>query len=276
MNELVFLVVGLTILGGWAMFVVIAITIHDIRSINLEKALRRHPHARRWRRRPMITINYDAIPSATSTQSLQQGGYRNIRIEEDGQAELSLQMGADDILHRLALRDANSYLQYRPTARFVEIMPQLAFPQTTRQFFAAYRTLALAPFVKVHAVMNTNTLARHWPVLLREHTLPTWRERFYTLAAWMIAVTHLLLFLYIGYVSTVAGQVHYLLVYLAVFGLWLLWSITSYPRLSVRQRLAYMLLAPASLGYFLWRIFAAPFALLWLLRPRITRRRVLS
>jgi hypothetical protein len=245
MIELIFLATALLVLGGWAIIVMASITIADIKTINLERSLRQHPHARKWR----------------------------------GVTKLRKKLQMDEAGSRISKKDirfAQARFQNDDSIRFVEIIPQLEFPQTTRQFFAAYRMITLAPFIRVRATLDVRSSDAFWPTLTNKNLKTTKFEKLYTSGLVILTTFNLALILYTGYIAIVVGLPDYLLGYGVIFGLWLAWSITNHPLLVWRQKVAYLFLAPASFGYFVWRALAAPFAPLRRVDIRPLLRRVLS
>lgn len=234
MSEQVFLWFSLGIIGAWICLVIVAITLYDLRTIRQEKALRKHPYARRWRRKP-----------ATIMQHV-----------------------GKNTLSKTSLRDAKHQLQYRPHARFVEIIPPQQFPEATRQFFAAYKRFADMPLIKLRSVLNVQPLAHNWPTVSRQPQLAMKRDYIYPAAGWVLAVCHIWLLLYATYIAIAASDVAYLMAYMSLFGVWLGWSIMSYPQLGMVQKISYLLLMPAAFGFFLWRIVSAPFRPLRFIRIR--------
>jgi len=245
MIEIAFLVFCAVVLGGWAIGTVVLITTYDLKTIELEKSLRRHPHARKWR-------------GVTSLR-------KNLVLREHGRT-------ASEQSVRFALKR----FQSDPRTRFVEIIPRLEFPQTLRGFFAAYHEIVLAPFIKVRAAANVHPAHQHWPTLSRKIRSKNRLDRWYGAYAWLIHVTNLMLLSYIGNIGINLDQPDFLLAYMSIFGLWLAWSISNHPLLHWRQKMVYLLLAPASLGYFLWRAVGAPFAPLRKIPLFHLLRRVLS
>jgi hypothetical protein len=225
MSEQLLLWFSLGMIGAWVSLVIVAITLYDVRAIRQEKALRKHPYARRWRRKPATSIQYVG----------------------------------ENVLPKVSLRDAKHQLQYQPHARFVEIIPPQQFPEVTRQFFAMYRRFADMPLIKLRSILNTRSSLHNWPMVSRQPQRVMKRDYMYPAAGWVVAVCHIWLLFYVTYVAVAAGDIAYLVTYISLFCLWLGWSIMNYPQLAMVQRIGYLLLIPASLSYFLWRVFAALF-----------------
>jgi hypothetical protein len=245
MIEIIFLILCALVIGSWFIAIITLITLHDVKTINLEKALHRHPHARKWR------------------------GVTKLRAK-------LIYSENDRFLSQTSVRFALSRFQADTTTRFVEIIPRLEFPETVSGFFAAYHEIALTPFIKVRAVADIMPNVRRWPLFTRQDHATNWRDTWYGAYVWLLHVTNLVLLLYVSYVAFGADQPDFLMAYMTAFGLWLAWSITNHPLLVWRQKIAYLLLAPASFGYFLWRVFVAPFAPLRKIPLVPTIRRVLS
>lgn len=265
----------LGVVGMWFFLVIAAISLYDIRTIRREKMMRRHPHARRWRSRPFIAAQYYGKPSDESLRSLHAGSYRHMAIDYQLH-DLTLHLPGSTVLPKTALHDANSQLLYRPSLRFIEIIPLQRFPETTRQFFAAYHSFAIMPFIKLRSVLNIRPLTREWPIIIRQPSDRKGRDYAYTAASWILALCNIMLLSYTAYIAVFASQLLYLALYAGMFGLWLSWSIMNHPWLSATQKIGYLLLAPASLGFFVWRVLVAPLRPLRLVRRRAYPQRVLS
>jgi len=245
MIEIILLLMVAVILSSWALLTIVTITIADLRTIALERSLRRYPHARKWR------------------------GVSRLKKQLDF-------YGDKHTVPRHTIRFALARFQANPSLRFVELLPQLMFPRTTKQFFDTYRTIALAPFVRFRSVMNIRSPHQHWLLLARPNIGRTRREYAYPAAIWLLTVLNATLLAYISFIAAL-GEAQYLLGYLSVFTLWLAWSICTYPDLTISHKITYLLLAPASLGYLLWRVIANLFApLQQLCRAALRRRSMLS
>ncbi|MDB5183571.1 MAG: hypothetical protein JWO07_252 [Candidatus Saccharibacteria bacterium] len=229
MIELAFLALAVVVLGSFAVMVFAAITVSDLKTIAIEKALQLHPHARKWR-------------GVTSLR-------KNLLFQQD-----------ERFIGPKTIRFALARFQANPILRFVEIIPRLEFPQTMHEFFAAYHQIALAPFIKVRALLNVHTRQQNWPTFAQKDLAPSFLDRLYPLYVWLVNVINLALFIYVANIAIALDQPDYLMAYMTAFGLWLAWSITNHPGLVWRQKIAYLILAPASFVYFLWRILAAPFS----------------
>ena len=243
MNEIMLLLIVAITLSAWTLFVISTLTVADLRTVALEKALRRHPHARKWR------------------------GVTKLRAQ--------LQLNGDEkLVSRPAMRFALARFQANPSTRFVEILPRVTFPQTTAQFFAAYRTFALAPFVKIRSIMSIRS-SQQWPILTQPDIAKGRRERYYAVGVWLLSCINIVLLAYVCLIATL-GETSYLLFYIGGFMFWLAWSICNYPGIAPTQKVVYLLLMPISFGYFLGRAAYAPLTALRLVRLLIVRRPVLS
>ncbi len=229
MIEMIFLLCCAVIIGSWFVAVVLLITLRDLRIIALENERRRHPYARKWR-------------GVTRLR-------RKLRVHGDEQS-----------VPQKSFRFALAQFQANPAARFVEMIPYLAFPTTLQGLFVAYHSIALSPFIKVRAAANILPTSERWPQLKTRKRITGRLDAYYGLYVWLLQATNLLILLYVSYLMFAADQSGFLLAYIMAFGVWLAWSITNHPLLVWRQKVAYLVLAPTSFGYFLWRVIVAPFA----------------
>ena len=225
-NEIIFLLIVTATLSIWTLLVTVTLTIADLQTIALEKSLRRHPHSRKWR------------------------GTTKLR------AQLHL-YGDEKMLSRSTMRFALARFQAKPSLQFVEILPPINTPQTVRQLFGMYHMIARAPFVKLRAVLHIEPTNKRWPILSTENSVKMARW-WYSAILCVLSIMNLSVLLYVGFVTTL-GEPTYLLAYLAIFALWLGWSIYSYPSITVQQKLVLISLLPVSFGYFFWLAVTAPF-----------------
>jgi len=249
MSELILFCLGFV--GAWLCLVIVTVTLYDLQTIHQEKVRRAHPHARRWRHRPYVAVH------GTAPQQLHRQ-YRHV-VTSDQPHNLVLFLRHDSTLPPTALRDAASHLYDQPKARFVELIPLQRFPTTTRQFFATYASFADLPLVKLRDVLRVRPTTGNRPFIARSPLAGTYRDHSYATLAWLLGCCNIILLLYVAYVAVAAGQYSYLAAYISMFSLWLAWAIVSHPWLNTWQKLAYIVLMPASFGYLFWRAASAPF-----------------
>jgi hypothetical protein len=256
-------VIIISLIGAVALLAtIIGITLHDVRLIKLDKEFHRHPYARRWRKRPIVSIVINKEPSSACMASIRKNNYRKLEIVSNGNevhGELLLSISSDTVITQTAISQAVRQFNANPSMRSFEIIPVLESPQTIREFFRVYHRIALAPFVAARAGLGVTLPSSSWPLMTNLRTTPmSQRTRLYLVLRWLAAVANLYTLVYAGYIAVVLYQPEFLLMYLAAFGFWLLWAISRYQQLRFRDKLIYLLLAPASLIYFVVRSLVTP------------------
>lgn len=229
----------------WLLFVIIGITAHDVRLIRQDREYRRHTQARRWRKRPLVSIVYDDVPTQKSLSSIHSNQYSNLQIINSSHVvigEIIVHLSADTVINRTAIRSAVRQYNYYPSQKNIELVPVLEQPKTLRQFFRTYQLIAVSPFIAVRSGLMISAIQSHTYVSLR----------------WIIQVANLLTLVYISYIAAALYQPEYLLLYLVGFSLWILFALFTYPGLSTSEKITYLLLAPATVGYFLVNSIVAP------------------
>ncbi len=273
--ETALIIIAGCILAISSIATIVGITIYDIHAIRLDKQFRRHPHARRWRNRPLVSVVIDGEPSVASLASIRRNNYRKVEIVADGQpvnGQLVLSLAPDAVIERTTISQAVRQFNNQASKSQVETIPVLQPPQTLRQFFHNYYLIASAPFIAVRTGLGIKQPYSPWPVIVRLQSAGMTRQtRLYIAFRWLTHIANLAVLLYVGYVAVVLYQPEFLLMYLAGFGLWMVWAISSYRYLSFGQKITYLLLAPASLIYFAFRCLTAPFRLKQYLRFITTR-----
>lgn len=241
---------------------VIGITLSDIRSLRLNSDFRRHPHARRFRQRPLVSVVIDGEPTDDSLKSIRRSNYRKHEIitnEKVINGQLLLTITPDTILERTAISRAVRQFNNDSSMHMIEIMPVLQSPQTVRQFFHFYHKIASAPFITARAGLAVTLPRSSWPVLANlEMTAVTRRTRIYLIMRWLAGIANLYTLVYVGYIAVVLYQPEFFLMYLGTFGAWMLWAMSRYQQLRFRDKLFYLVLAPASLIYFALRSLFTP------------------
>ena len=261
--ELAFFVGAGTIGIAWLLITIIGVTIHDIRVVAFMREQRQHPHARRWRTRPLVSVIYADEPSDDQLSTIAKSNHKKheiVKVGKKARGQMLLTLPNNDVLANDSLRNAVRKIQYYVSHRRVEIVPVFRSPQTITELFSLYKRLALLPFVSFREAMNITTAPSLWPVLSDKNTyVPTWRDTTYATTKWIVSVTNLAVLCYICFFAFMTAQPDLLLLYVAGFGLWMLWSIASYPYFSFTQKLTLFALSPISLWYFGYLALRAPF-----------------
>jgi hypothetical protein len=250
------------------MFMIIAIatmvglTLYDIREIRLDDQAQRHPYARAFRSRPLVSVLVEDHATEACLRSIRESDYRKTEIifpGEEARGKLWMALPSDVVICRTAISTAVRRFNTDPTLGFVELTAVVQPPKTLRQLFRAFRLVAQAPFISVRTAFRITPGRTPRPLIYKPDTLlRRWPTRVYQLAHWVIAVINVVALLYIAYVAVVLGQSALLLDYTAGFCLWLVWSIWQYPFFSLQQRISYTLLAPVSFCYFIFVSLRAP------------------
>ena len=240
----------------------IGTTLRDIQIVRLERAYRQHPYARQFRERPLVSIVIDGEPSDACLKSIRHGDYNKIQIVTNGQTidgDFILTLSPDTRLERTAISRAVRELNSDPRLGLIELLPALRQPQSTPELFRAYRHIAASPFMAARAGLHVTLPHSSAPTLMRltTHTLRI-RTRLYLIGRWLVQIIAILSLVYTMYLAIMLYQPEFLLIYLAVFGVWLIWAIVSYRHFSLRQKLIYLALAPASIVSFLYLCIRAP------------------
>jgi hypothetical protein len=263
--ELVFIIIVGSILATSSIVIIVGITIHDIHAIRLDQQFSRHPHARRWRKRPLVSIVINGEPSTACAVSIRRSNYRKVEIIAAGRSikgALIFSLAPDTVLDHSAISQAVKQFNNSLSKSQVEMTPVLRSPQTLRQFFHNYYVIASAPFIAVRAGLGIRQPYSSWPMIVRLQLADTTRwTHLYIAFRWLTHVANLTVLLYVSYIAVVLYQPEFLLMYLAGFVLWMIWAIVRYRHLSFVQKITYLLLAPASLIYFAVRCLTAPFRL---------------
>lgn len=228
-------------------------TFHDIRSIRLQRDKTRHPHARRWRHRPLIHI--------TSPQQIDIAGmkrqYRNIVASTPNSPskdnytllmKMTQTLPSAEILHAVQQLQAQSYLSS------IVLIPTLPSPSSLLQLLTHFRLIYATPLASARSGLGINTYSP-LPTLVRPaHTitlyLQIWRI-LYELTAYMCKLASLLVIGYAVLTAHMLAQPLLALVVLCCFLSYSTYAIWQYRLLSRRQKIIYIALSPVSIGYLL-------------------------
>lgn len=250
--------------------VIIGISLHDIRQIKLDGRFQCNPNSRIWRKRPFISVVIDGEPTQECLDSLKHSNYHNMKIITDNEYlvdGLVLSIARNTILKRTAVSSAVRQLNGNPSLNVIEITAIYSSPKTLNQLFRLFWQITSMPFVSTRDGLNVTSARSTWPTIscinigasINHH-------RIYAALSWLTKLANLATLLYVSYIAVILHQPEYLLLYLAVFGLWLLWTIVSYPYINLYQKAAYLFLSPLCLSYFVYRCSSAPFRFLRFLR----------
>lgn len=246
----------------WLAFVVTGITYDDLRHIRLERALRHHPFARRWRQRPTVSVVLrEGGGSDAARRSLKNGSYRKYMVVQNRNEPhdaITLFLDADTTLPKTAIIDAVHRFAHSPNLTSVEIPPVIPLPATVRQLFRHYRLIALAPLASARTGLHIAIGDTPFPRLSRHaHTHGSVKYAYETFRL-VVQACAIIALLGCLHAALVLYQSDFLLAYIGGFGLWLSWAIFRYPSLSLRARFFYFLAMPAALPYFTILTLSAP------------------
>lgn len=226
--------------------ITIGVALHDLRMIRVERMYRQHPHARKWRARPTVTVI-----SAHTVSSLHQS-YRKLQIAAVASDSPTLRVPQHTRLPHDSVRHAVRFLAIYPT-RFVPLFPTIATPSTTRELFWSTYLLLAAPFAAMRAGLGVQPHP-DFPVLQPQASY----SYGFACTAWIARCVNLVCFSYALFLATFLEQPALLLGYSVAFSAWALWAIGRYPFIRFTQKILFAMLLPAALIYFLWRLIVAP------------------
>lgn len=250
-------------LGGLVLAaVIIGITAHDISVIKTERAIRKHPNARRLRKRPVVYVVIKGTPTEECLRSIRKSRYRKIIIVGDNSIPtdgLVLQIDNDTILEPSAIIDAVQHFNNDPSLRSIGIAPILQMTDSTKQFLRNYYKIANHPFDIIRTVFGVSSRTN---TLYRQNRLRKSRSvRAYISVSWLAKVLNFSLFVYTLSAAALYEQPQLLLIYILSLTFWLTWTIGRYPHLAIHEKASYIFLSPASFIYFACRTLTAPFRL---------------
>ena len=105
------------------------VMMHDFYIIRVERAYRRHPHARKWRQRPVVTV-----VGADDTSALRRT-YRKLRLSPAAAADgLTLHLPHAAMLPPRSLPQATHFFALYPK-KSLALLPVITTPTTTGSFF---------------------------------------------------------------------------------------------------------------------------------------------
>ncbi len=229
---------------------------HDIRSIRVAAAFRRHPYARKWRNRPIVTII-----GGTLTQK---HTYRKIRIGDPSPElppsnEVAAFIPQHVTISKLAISNAITVFNGSVSTTAVECYPIVQPARTIKDLFAMYYIFATSPFVAVRSGLGVITPDTGRPVISKHGPLMIgYADAVYLFFSWITKWINLFVFLSSLYLALILGHSGLFIIYLSGFSLWLSWAIVTYPDLPIKHKVGYLLLLPVSFVHFLYLILLAP------------------
>lgn len=229
---------------------IIGLAINDIRTFRMQKAINKHPGARKWRQRPVVLLDRNTVHLKEIRKS-----YRKITtIDTSSDTYLTLNIGDDILLTQSAIINAVQRFNHDESLSVVALLPIIQKPQTSRQLLHAYKIIACTPFRILRSelgVASDFTLLRPNP--------PSHYSFVYTISSHVIKLFNFTTLLYALYAALILIQPELLLTYAVALSFWLIWTICRYPHLSLDQKIFYLLLSPASFGFFTFTALTAPF-----------------
>lgn len=248
-----------------AFTLLIGTTLHDIRSIRREHAMRRHPHTRRWRARPSVAVT-------SSNISQLKRHYRHI-VQYTNHRHTPYILSGDARLAPGALLEAVRALEEQPKLVSITLSPQLKSPETLLQLLHNYRIILSTPLFEARSglgiaapVVAPTVMTRATP---RSSTQIRLTQAGYGVAAYVLKFLSLFLGCYALYLALAVAQPMPFTVIVCVLGAYTVYSVAHYRHFSVADKLAYTLLSPVCFPYI---AICTAFALIRITLPRQMRR----
>lgn len=261
---IILILFGVIFLGAF-IAVIAGLTLHDVREIRQDNEYRQHPYARKWRKRPLVSIVIDGHPTQACLQSIRSWHYRNVQIVSSGSpvdGDLILSMSPDTTIDKPTFLRAVRILNADASISKVELTPIIKYEETVRGLLSSYRLVATAPFTAARMGLGVSLPQSSLPVLARVQTAPlSIRSKLYLLLRWVVQIANISAVVFAIYLALAIHQPDILLLYMATFSFWLLWSIARYKQMTLGQKIGLLGLAPVSLGSFLYYCVSAPLRL---------------
>lgn len=239
---------------------VVGMTRKDIRQSRMEHEVKIHPHAKKWRKRPMVHVLIDSGSDYTWLRHTRKTDYRKVtaiseKIEvKDG---LLLKLPAHSSLPHGSLKQAIMQFNSHPSLGSIELLPTIARPAlSTGELFDHYYILLSAPLADMRNGLGLRVASSPFPTLINHAS--NQKSFIPRIAVQIFHVVNLTLFTHAIYSAVIVTRPELLLLYSGLFGLWALWSIMRYPAMSLRLKILYVLLLPTSLVYFVYRLITTP------------------
>ncbi len=235
----------------------------DIRSIQTEKQYRLHPYARRWRRRP--TISLVGTDSGAQLKDMRRH-YKHMYDDCDGELQL---LHTNGILDPSKILPAVRRLDTAPIDSVV-LYPHMTKPQTLRDFMRTYIYILSSPLAETRAEIGARPTGYH-TVLVRSNAARRPIAILYELIAFIGSLAAIWGAAWSVFLAVTTPNTSLLLIVIALLAGWTLWSIGRYPCLSFAHKVWYAALLPAALGYIIYRSISMPFRSLFRLSSNRVR-----
>jgi hypothetical protein len=222
----------------------IGVTLLDVILIRQKQLYAKHPHARRWRHRPFISL------IGTAKQHL---GYRKIEyIEADQQpkGELVAYTVSSIYLNKEILNQLIWEFNARPNLAQITLSPRISDPKTFIQLIKNYFYIATDVFRRSRAGLGIYQTKPTQPVIQRVDTLQTqWQTYWHGLYQFVAAMNAILIPIavtYIVYIALSTKQPDMLTIVLCSFGIFMAASIWGHEAMTFKQKVFYSLLLPVT------------------------------
>lgn len=236
------------------LFVIVGMALDDIHDIKTKRAFKKHPYARKWRKRPQVDIVASDDVFDELLRSVHGSSYKKLRIvnETSQSSDLQLVATGNVQLARNTVHEAVQRLNANPKLQTVSFTPVVEMPGTTMKLFRTYALLAHLPFVSARSGLNVPSQFS----LSKRNYEPS---RLFMIVTTVLKWGNVLLFVYGCYAAALLNQPELVLLYTCSLAFWLTWSILRYPYFSFAKKIALLILSPASFIYFVFLAIAAPF-----------------
>lgn len=249
---------------------------YDLRQIKNERQSKRHPYAKRWRKRPVISL---ASENTTPIKQWRRE-YRKIREVKPGKPAIgdlvlyvpkNIEVVPGSIIK--AVRDFNA----DDSLISIELPHPIKPTTALTEIFSHYHHMATWPIALLRMGLHIQPMFSQRAVLVRKSKYNrSGIDTMYRILEWLVSFSLSFILIYITYTATALGESSLLFAYVAAGLAWAAWAIASYDGLSPAQRLGYIFLLPSVFIYFAIRIILAPLRILTTTRLTALRTSMLS
>jgi hypothetical protein len=226
----------------------VGITLNDIILIRQQHQYKKHPYAKRWRHRPLISI------TGSSWQHVAYRKIEYIKIGQEPKGELVIHATNSTHLDKETISQVIWQFNAQPKLTQVTLASHLLPPATFTQLAKNYIHIASDIFrrsragIGIHSTANMQTITRRTSI--SPSPLQLYWNGLYQFMAAVSAVLIPVTITYVIYIAFATRQPDMLAVVLGSFAIFMTASIWVHETATLKQKIFYSLLLPVTPGIF--------------------------
>ncbi len=235
-----------------AIVLTVGVTLSDLKRIRADQSYQRAPHARRWRKKPIVLVE---TTDEGSLRALRKS-YRKVSSATDEGWRLHIPEGL--VITPQEIPQAVRQLQYDPIQQYIPLSVHHGSAHDLRRLLGTYRSALSAQSASLRHGFGIMPVGNQPYLEISSTAINPLRTLAYELASILLATTAIIVFIAGFGLALLTQQTDLLVGFIAASTLLAIWSIGRLQGLSFWRKLVLVILLPAAFAYLYFLLVSMP------------------